>query len=338
MIPKDLQHPLVSRLKIIAQLDIAERRIPQDGRCTMLSPQGEFDFRLSTYPSVHGENVVIRILDKSGAMIDLDRLGLGEETLTAVLRSTEEPQGMVLVTGPTGSGKTTTLYAILHKLNAIHRHIITIEDPVEYQLEGIVQANVNPKAGVTFASGLRSILRQDPDVILVGEVRDGETATIAVESALTGHLVLTSLHANDSPSAITRLVDLGIEPFLLGASVTCSIAQRLVRVVCPKCREAYSPPADVLVRLGLTLDHEYVRGRGCEHCAKTGYRGRAGLFEAMAVSSEIRRLIVANAPAQEIRALAEKQGMLSLRDDARRKVLAGVTTVEEVIRVTTEAA
>lgn len=337
VIPKDLQHPLISRLKIIAQLDIAERRVPQDGRCTMLSPQGEFDFRLSTYPSVHGENVVIRILDKSGAMIDLDRLGLGEETLAVVLRSIEEPQGMVLVTGPTGSGKTTTLYAILHKLNAIHRHIITIEDPVEYQLEGIVQANVNPKAGVTFASGLRSILRQDPDVILVGEVRDGETASIAVESALTGHLVLTSLHANDSPSAITRLVDLGIEPFLLGASVTCSIAQRLVRVVCTKCRESYSPPADVLVRLGLTLDHEYVRGRGCEHCAKTGYRGRAGLFEAMPVSSEIRRLIVANAPSQDIRALAEKQGMLSLRDDARRKVLAGVTTVEEVIRVTSEA-
>lgn len=337
VIPKDLQHPLVSRLKIIAQLDIAERRIPQDGRCTMLSPQGEFDFRLSTYPSVHGENVVIRILDKSGAMIDLDRLGLGEETLAAVLRSIEEPQGMVLVTGPTGSGKTTTLYAILHKLNAIHRHIITIEDPVEYQLDGIVQANVNPKAGVTFASGLRSILRQDPDVILVGEVRDGETATIAVESALTGHLVLTSLHANDSPSAITRLVDLGIEPFLLGASVTCSIAQRLVRVICPKCRELYSPPGDILVRLGLALEHEYVRGRGCEHCAKTGYRGRAGLFEAMGVTSEIRRLIVANAPAQEIRALAEKQGMLSLRDDARRKVLGGVTTVEEVIRVTSEA-
>ena len=259
------------------------------------------------------------------------------EPLAVVLRSIEEPQGMVLVTGPTGSGKTTTLYAILHKLNAIHRHIITIEDPVEYQLEGIVQANVNPKAGVTFASGLRSILRQDPDVILIGEVRDGETATIAVESALTGHLVLTSLHANDSPSAITRLVDLGIEPFLLGASVTCSIAQRLVRVVCPKCREVYSPPADVLVRLGLTLDHEYVRGRGCEHCAKTGYRGRAGLFEAMGVSSEIRRLIVANAPAQEIRSVAEELGMLSLRDDARRKVLAGVTTVEEVIRVTSEA-
>ncbi|RMG25310.1 MAG: type II/IV secretion system protein [Armatimonadetes bacterium] len=337
VIPKDLQHPLISRLKIIAQLDIAERRIPQDGRCTMLSPQGEFDFRLSTYPSVHGENVVIRILDKSGALIDIERLGLQEETKRVLLASFEEPQGLIVVTGPTGSGKTTTLYSILHQLNAIHRNIITIEDPVEYQLEGIVQANVNPKAGVTFATGLRSILRQDPDVILVGEVRDGETASIAIESALTGHLVLTSLHANDAASAVTRLIDLGIEPFLLGASLTCSVAQRLVRVICPKCKETYEPDIAALERLHLDPNATYYRGRGCEHCAKTGYRGRAGVFEAMPAKSEVRRLIVANAPANEIRDKAVELGMLTLREDARRKVVEGVTTAEEVIRVTAEA-
>ncbi|MCH8274205.1 MAG: type II/IV secretion system protein, partial [Armatimonadetes bacterium] len=250
-VPKDLQHPLISRIKILANLDIAERRAPQDGRCTMISPQGEFDFRVATYASVCGESVSIRILDKGESAIDLQGLGISDHTLKLLVKRFEEPQGLIMVTGPTGSGKTTTLYAILNKLNAVYRNIVTIEDPVEYQLDGLVQANINPKAGVTFATGLRSILRQDPDVIMVGEVRDSETAEIAIESALTGHLVLTSLHANDSTAAITRLVDMGVEPFLLGASITCSVAQRLVRVICPKCREKYEPEPELLQRIDL---------------------------------------------------------------------------------------
>lgn len=335
-VPKDLQHPLISRIKIMASLDIAERRAPQDGRCTLISPQGEFDFRVSTYPSVFGENVVIRILDKNVAMIDMSKLGMGEKTLSILKRKLEEPQGMILVTGPTGSGKTTTLYAAVHHLNAIYRHIITIEDPVEYQLDGVIQGNVNPKAGVTFANGLRSILRQDPDVILVGEVRDAETAQIAVEAALTGHTVLTSLHANDSSGALTRLSDMGIEPFLLGSSVTCSVAQRLVRMICPKCQERYTPDLEILEQLGLPQNFDYVRGRGCEYCAKTGFRGRSGVYEILDVTPEVRRMIVAGKHASELRDVATASGMAPLRDDATARVMAGITTVEEVVRVTAE--
>ncbi len=336
VIPKDLQHPLASRIKIIANLDIAERRIPQDGRCTLVAPQGEYDFRVSTYPSVNGETIVIRILDKNAAMIDMTKLGLSNETMEVLKRRIEEPQGMILVTGPTGSGKTTTLYASLHHLNAIYRNIITIEDPVEYQLDGITQGNVNVRAGITFANGLRSMLRQDPDVILVGEVRDGETASIAVEAALTGHMVLTSLHANDSAGALTRLMDMGIESFLLGSSVTCSIAQRLVRVNCPKCTEAYEPELAALARLGLPQDGAYRRGRGCEHCAKTGFRGRSGVYEILEVTPAIRRMLVSGAHTSEIREFAEANGMTTLRADARNKILAGVTSVEEVVRVTAD--
>ncbi len=335
VVPKDIQHPLISRIKIMASLDIAERRIPQDGRCTLVSPQGSFDFRVSTFPSVFGENVVIRILDKSSAMIDLSKLGMAGDALTTLKAKIEEPQGMVLVTGPTGSGKTTTLYAAVHHLNAIYRNIITIEDPVEYQLDGIIQGNVNPKAGVTFATGLRSILRQDPDVILVGEIRDGETATIAVEAALTGHLVLSSLHANDSASALTRLIDMGIEPFLLASSVTCSVAQRLVRAVCPKCIEAYAPDPHGLEQLGLPTDVVYRRGRGCEYCAKTGFRGRHGVYETLEITGEIRRMILNGAHSSEVQIAARERGMVTLRDDAAAKVAQGLTTVEEVIRVTT---
>lgn len=335
-IPKDLQHPLVSRIKILASLDIAERRMPQDGRCTMVSHQGEYDFRVSTYPSVFGENVVIRILDKHAATIDLNKLGMSFENKGRLVPKIEEPQGLILVTGPTGSGKTTTLYAALHHLNAVHRNIVTVEDPVEYQLEGIIQANVNARAGITFATGLRSILRQDPDVILVGEVRDGETASIAVEAALTGHLVLTSLHSNDSAAAITRLMDMGIEPFLIGSSITCSVAQRLVRAICPKCIETYQPEPAVLEKLSLPADEVYRRGRGCEYCAKTGFRGRLGIYEVLDVTSDIRRMILTGNHAAEIRDQAERLGMTTLRNDARAKVLQGTTTIEEVIRVTAD--
>ena len=336
-IPKDLRHPLVSRIKVLANLDIAERRAPQDGRCTLVSPHGEYDLRVSTYPSVHGETVVIRLLDKNTAMIDLGRLGLSEEALNRFIPKIEEPQGLILVTGPTGSGKTTTLYAALHHLNAIFRNIITIEDPVEYQLDGIVQGNVNPRAGVTFATGLRSILRQDPDVILVGEVRDGDTASTAIEAALTGHMVLTSLHANDSASALTRLMDMGIEPFLLCSSVTCSIAQRLVRLVCPKCKEEYEPEAAILQKLLMPQNQPYTRGRGCEYCARTGFRGRTAIYEILEIDSDIRRMVLAGKQSNEIRQFAEQQGMVSVRTDAIKKVLQGMTTVDEVIRVTAES-
>jgi len=336
VVPKDLQHALISRIKIMASLDIAERRIPQDGRCTLVSPQGSYDFRVSTFPSVFGENVVIRILDKQSATIDLSKLGMAGGALEVLKSKIEEPQGMVLVTGPTGSGKTTTLYASVHHLNAIYRNIMTVEDPVEYQLDGIIQGNVNPKAGVTFAAGLRSILRQDPDVILVGEIRDGETASIAIEAALTGHLVLSSLHANDSASALTRLVDMGIEPFLLASSMTCSVAQRLLRTNCPKCIELYAPDPHLLVQLGLPDDTVYRRGRGCEYCGKTGFRGRSGIYEVLDITSDIRRMVLAGVHATEIHRAAAAAGMRTLREDAADRVSQGLTTVEEVMRVTAD--
>ena len=337
VVPKDLQLPLASRIKLMAGLDIAERRAPQDGRCTLVAPQGEFDFRVSTYPSVFGETIVIRILDKNAAMIDLNKLGIHTDAMNTLKRSLTEPQGMILVTGPTGSGKTTTLYASVHHLNSISRNIITIEDPVEYQLDGITQGNVNPRAGITFATGLKSMLRQDPDVILVGEIRDGETASIAIEAALTGHLVLSSLHANDASGAITRLADMGIEPFLLGGSITCSVAQRLVRMNCPRCLETYEPDPESVKRIGLTFDTVFKRGKGCEHCTKTGYRGRIGIYETLYMNTDIRRMVLAGKHAGEIQAAAIEAGMVTLRQDAAMKVQQGVTTIEEVIRVTSES-
>ncbi len=337
VVPKDLQLPLASRIKLMAGLDIAERRAPQDGRCTLVAPQGEFDFRVSTYPSVFGETIVIRILDKNAAMIDLNKLGIHTDAMNTLKKSLTEPQGMILVTGPTGSGKTTTLYASVHHLNSISRNIITIEDPVEYQLDGITQGNVNPRAGITFATGLKSMLRQDPDVILVGEIRDGETASIAIEAALTGHLVLSSLHANDASGAITRLADMGIEPFLLGGSITCSVAQRLVRMNCPRCLETYEPDPESVKRIGLTFDTVFKRGKGCEHCTKTGYRGRIGIYETLHMNTDIRRMVLAGKHAGDIQAAAIEAGMVTLRQDAAMKVQQGVTTIEEVIRVTSES-
>lgn len=334
-IPKDLQLPLASRLKILASLDIAERRIPQDGRCTLVAPQGEYDFRVSTFPSVHGETMVIRILDKNVSLIDLTRIGISEPALSTYMRRLAEPQGLILVTGPTGSGKTTTLYASVQRLNEISRNIITVEDPVEYQLDGITQGNVNPRAGITFATGLRAMLRQDPDVILVGEVRDAETAAIAVEASLTGHLVLTSLHSNDSAGAVTRLVDMGVETFLLASSVSCSVAQRLLRTNCPKCLEEYKPDPTMLARLNLPEGY-YQRGRGCEHCAKTGFRGRMGIYEVLDVDADIRHMILRGDSPADIRNAAAEHGMATLRDDARSRIVSGTTTVEEVIRVTSD--
>lgn len=335
-VSKDYQRPLISRIKIVAGLDIAERRVPQDGRCTMMSPLGEFDFRVSTYPSVFGEKVVIRLLDKSSVRIDLEKLGMDEGIVQLLTHKIDEPQGLILVTGPTGSGKTTTLYAALNHLNAIYRNIVTIEDPVEYQLPGITQANINPMAGVTFAAGLRSILRQDPDVILVGEVRDTETASIAIESALTGHLVLTSLHSNDSASALTRLTDMGVEPFLVGASITASVAQRLLRVNCTNCLQPYTPDPQILQRLGLPVEHQYFHGIGCDQCTKTGFRGRMGIYELLDVTPDIRKMILAGNNATEIRDHACETGMRTIRQDAVARVLSGRTTVEEVVRVTSD--
>jgi type IV pilus assembly protein PilB len=336
VVPKDLQLPLASRVKLMAGLDIAERRAPQDGRCTLIAAQGEYDFRVSTFASVHGETIVIRILDKDAALINLTKLGIHQQAYEILIRRLNEPQGLILVTGPTGSGKTTTLYSSLHYLNDISRNIITIEDPVEYQLEGTTQGNVNPRAGITFASGLRSMLRQDPDVILVGEIRDGETAGIATEAALTGHLVLSSLHANDASSAITRLSDMGVETFLLGGSITCSVAQRLMRVNCPKCLEEYRPDSENLDNLGLPDNHTYLRGRGCDHCAKTGFRGRIGIYECLDLTTEIRRMVLSGRHPTEIQKTAIELGMVSIRGDACNKVLAGVSCVEEVLRVTAE--
>ncbi|MBN9502629.1 MAG: type II/IV secretion system protein [Armatimonadetes bacterium] len=335
-IPRDLQHPLISRIKVMAGLDIAERRIPQDGRCTMHSQMGEFDFRISTFPSVFGEKIVIRVLNKNSASVSLLSLGMPQKAFDGFVSTLNEPQGLVIVSGPTGSGKTTTLYAALRHLNATTRSIVTIEDPVEYQLEGITQGNVNPRAGITFAVGLRSILRQDPDVIFVGEVRDHETATTAVEAALTGHLVLTSMHANDACSAVTRLVDIGIESYLLGSSLTCSVAQRLVRRNCPKCSDIYFPDPALLEKLGLPPSREYVQGTGCEHCTRTGFRGRVGIFEVVRTTPDIRRMISSGAKIDDIRRVASSLGAESLRADACRRVLDQETTVEEVLRVTAE--
>ena len=342
IMPKDLQFPFLSRLKIIAGMDIAERRAPQDGRLTLLTPQGEFDFRLSTYPALFGENMVIRILDKSAGRVTLPKLGMQPETLRRLERIVHRPHGMFLACGPTGSGKTTSLYACLNALNSIERNIMTIEDPVEYQVAGVIQGNVNPKAGVTFATGLRTLVRQDPDVILVGEIRDAETARIAVQAALTGHFVLSTIHANDAAGAITRLIDMGVEPFLVASALVATLGQRLIRLVCPRCATPHLPEASLLDATDLAqylpagageADTPFRRGVGCETCGRAGYKGRAGVYELMEVTPEVQRLILAQASAQEIKTVALAD-VPSLRDDAVAKVLQGLTTPEEVLRVT----
>ncbi len=332
---KTLYPSIVSRVKVMATLDIAERRLPQDGRIRMNVMGRDLDIRVSTFPTIHGENVVMRLLDRSVALIGLEELGLAPEPLGVVRRMIERPNGIVLVTGPTGSGKTTTLYSCIHKINNVERNIVTLEDPVEYHLGSIRQTQVDPDVGLTFARGLRALLRQDPDVILVGEIRDGDTAEIAVRSALTGHLVLSTLHTNDASGAMPRLIDMEIEPFLLSSAMVGVVAQRLVRRVCEKCRGPIEPPAELLSELGIGPGRrKFVHGAGCRACNGTGYRGRVGIFEVLEVDDRIRGLISSRASAEDLSRAARRAGMKSLREDAVRKAAEGRTTLEEALRVT----
>lgn len=338
--PKRMQASIASRIKILASLNIAEKRLPQDGRIRIKIAGRDIDIRLSTIPTTYGERIVMRLLDKTAILLKLEELGLSPERLNTIKRLITKSHGIILVTGPTGSGKTTTLYAALSHINTSEKNIITVEDPVEYQLPGIGQIQVNPKIDLTFASGLRSILRQDPDVIMVGEIRDTETAEIAIQASLTGHLVFSTLHTNDAPSAVTRLIDMGVEPFLVSSSVIGILAQRLVRVICPHCKKAYTPKPLELKEVGILQeelqDGQLFFGEGCKECMGTGYHGRMALFEILLIDDEIRELIVQRNDAATIRQLAVKKGMVTLRDDGRLKVIQGITTTQELLRVTGE--
>ena len=330
--PRELKAAIISRVKLMARLNIAERRLPQDGRIKIKTLGREVDLRVSTLPTLYGESVVMRLLDRSaGDFYDLERLGFDDHMLRRMEYYTSLPHGIFLVTGPTGSGKSTTLYSALKRINQTDKKIITIEDPVEYQMDGINQIHVNPQIGLTFAGGLRHIVRQDPDVIMVGEIRDQETADIAIRAALTGHFVYSTLHTNDAPSAITRLTDMGVENYLLTSSLVAVLAQRLVRLICPQCRQ---PAGDVTAPNGDRVPS--FRGAGCEHCFGTGYHGRIGIFELMELNEELRGIIMRNEDASIITAAARRHGMRNLRDDGWEKVVRGVTTPDEVIRVTQE--
>ncbi len=336
--PKKLQAALISRIKIMARLDIAERRLPQDGRIRLMIGDKEIDLRVSTVPVLHGESLVLRILDREDIVIDLNRLGFPERVLAAFQRLIAKPNGIILVTGPTGSGKTTTLYGALDKINSPEKKIITVEDPIEYQLKGINQIQTKPQIGLTFASALRHIVRQDPDVIMIGEIRDLETAEIAIQSALTGHLVFSTLHTNDAASAVTRLLDLGVENFLLASTIRGILAQRLVRVICPACRIVDEPIASRgLDPLLLKRDIPLYRGGGCEQCAYTGFHGRTGIFELLEVNDEVRKAILKNTDADSIGKIARAHGMSSLFESGCEKIESGVTTLSELLRVTQEA-
>ncbi|GAW94128.1 type II secretion system ATPase GspE [Calderihabitans maritimus] len=336
-LPRQSHAAVASRIKIMADMDIAEKRIPQDGRIQIRVDDRPIDLRVSTIPTVFGEKIVIRILDRSTMLLNLNQLGFLPQIRERFEKIIRRPYGMLLITGPTGSGKTTTLYATLNELHSSERNIITIEDPVEYILEGINQISVNPKAGLTFANGLRAILRQDPDIIMVGEIRDRETAEIAVRAATTGHLVLSTLHTNDAAGAVTRLIDMGVEPFLVSSSLIGVVAQRLVRTICSRCREPYQLPPDAQERffMGISSDEPVTlyRGRGCRSCDYTGYRGRVAIHEVLAVSETIRSLAGKRVAASAIRKVAVKEGMLTLREDGLEKVRQGITTIDEVIRV-----
>jgi type II secretion system protein E len=339
--PKALQSAVTSRIKIMANLDIAERRLPQDGRFRIKLAGRDVDLRISLLPTVHGEKIVMRVLDKGNLNPNLDALGLDPEDLAKFKQAIDAPHGMMLMTGPTGSGKTSTLYAVLTQLNTVDVNIITVEDPVEYQMLGINQVQIRPEIGLTFASGLRSILRQDPDIVMVGEIRDSETADIAVKAALTGHLVLSTLHTNDAPGAIARLVDMGIEPFLVSSSLLMVCAQRLLRKVCPHCKEPAEVPPDVFRRLGITGEQTkeggYYHGRGCSRCKDTGYMGRMAILEVLSVSDAMRDQILHNTSAKAIREQALKEGMKTLAMAGIAKAKSGLTSLEEVLRVTGNA-
>jgi type IV pilus assembly protein PilB len=334
-VPASAVPAVVSRVKILADLDIAERRVPQDGRISTQVEGKPIDLRVATLPCAYGENVVMRILDQSKVMIDLDMLGMLPQALERFTKAFSQAHGAVLVTGPTGSGKSTSLYGALNQLNTVETNIITIEDPVEYQLDGITQVQTNPKAGLTFASGLRSMMRADPDIIMVGEIRDRETAQIAIEAALTGHLVLSTLHTNDAPGAITRLIEMGIEPFLVGSAVDCVVAQRLARLLCEECKARTTIKSEVMRANGFNvgLDLEAYEPVGCARCGGSGYRGRIGLYEVMWVSDTIRQLAVAREPSETIAHAAVHEGMMRLREDGLEKVRRGLTSIAEIARV-----
>lgn len=338
VLPKKVQAPLTSRFKILADMDIAEKRQPQDNRISATIDGHEYDFRVSTLPCVHGEKIVMRVLDKGSVRVGLDKLGFLPDTLETLEKVISRSYGIILVTGPTGSGKSTTLYSILSRLNTGLVNIITAEDPVEYELPGINQVQVNPKAGLTFASALRAMLRQDPDIIMVGEMRDRETATIAIEAALTGHLVLSTLHTNDASSAPPRLIEMGVEPFMIASSLIAVLAQRLVRTLCPRCKEPYCPTEQEFLRYGFTPppnlhEIEIYRARGCEACKNTGYKGRTGVHELLVVNDPIRDLILQHAAAYTIQKVAKEHGLRLLKEDALAKVLLGRTSIEEIVRV-----
>lgn len=331
--PKIIQEALLSRIKIMAGLNIAEKRLPQDGRIRVLVAGRDVDIRVSIIPTFYGERAVLRLLDKKKGILSLKDIGLGENGVSVMERMLSRTSGIILVTGPTGSGKSTTLYAALNRVNSSEKNIITIEDPIEYQIKGIGQIQVNPKIELTFATGLRSILRQDPDIIMVGEIRDAETAEIAIQASLTGHLVLSTLHTNDAATAVTRLVDMGIEPFMIASSLTAVVAQRLVRTICPNCSEEYTP---VEQYAGITLPPKLYRGVGCDKCFGLGTIGRTAIYEIMPVDQEICSMIIRRAHAGQIKEYAVSHGMKTLRDDGLVRAAAGITTIEEVLRVTQE--
>jgi type IV pilus assembly protein PilB len=338
-LPKQVHPSLTSRIKVLAEMDIAETRLPQDGNLNVKLDNRGFEIRVSTFPTIYGENVVLRILDQTSSLMKLEDLGFTENMLIRYKQLIKKPNGIILVTGPTGSGKTTTLYASLNMINSLEKNIITIEDPVEYRLALIRQTQVNLKAGITFAKGLRSILRQDPDVVMVGEIRDLETAEVTVQAALTGHMVVSTLHTNDAPEAITRLKDIGVEPYLISSSVIGVLAQRLIRNICPQCRVPYQTDQSMLAKLSeyfpeLKEPITLYKGKGCKNCKQSGYWGRTGIFELLIVDDRIKQLITEKASVQIIRETArETTGMISLRDDGLKKVLKGITTLEEVDRV-----
>ncbi|MEO0073293.1 MAG: GspE/PulE family protein [candidate division WOR-3 bacterium] len=331
-------HPLVtSRIKILANMDIAEKRLPQDGQFGFTSGERQVDVRVSSFPTVYGENMVLRLLDRRRELLRMNELGMTDDVARTFLEIIHRPHGMILVTGPTGSGKTTTLYSALSELNTIERNIITLEDPVEYRLPLVRQSQINQRAGLTFASGLRSILRQDPDIIMVGEIRDTETAEVAFQAALTGHLVFSTLHTNDAAGALTRLLDMNVEPFLVASSVIAIVAQRLVRRICDRCREPHTPEPAVAERLGLNPGSDSWRGTGCISCGKSGYHGRVGVYELLVATPEVRDFVMRRRSADEIKKTAVRQGMRTLREDAVLKLLNGLTTAEEALRVTADS-